>query len=106
MKYDWLLKLFGIADLVRHNRVQYNILIVDAGVCGTNTACHLPRIFSNPSDIAVIDRIPFSPDHVLSTTTNKLISSGYSTQSYIDRACKAIDAGDTWPELKGKGSTI
>ena len=82
---------------------QYDILIVGAGIFGTSTAYHLSKTHPNPSSIAVVDRTPFPPDHAASTDINKIIRPDYSTRFYMDLAYEAIEAWDTWPELKGKG---
>ena len=83
--------------------VQYDILIVGAGIFGTSTAYHLSKTHTKPSSIAVIDRTPFPPDHAASTDINKIVRPDYSSRFYMDLAYEAIEAWDTWPELKGKG---
>lgn len=82
---------------------QYDVLIVGAGIFGTSTAYHLSKTYSKPSEIAVIDRTPFPPDHAASTDINKIVRPDYSSRFYMDLAYEAIDAWNSWPELKGKG---
>lgn len=81
----------------------YEILIIGAGIFGTSTAYHLSKTHPNPSSIAVIDRTPFPPNHAASTDINKIIRPDYASRFYMDLAYEAIEAWDTWPELKGKG---
>ncbi|KAL8826889.1 MAG: hypothetical protein Q9191_003524 [Dirinaria sp. TL-2023a] len=83
--------------------IRYDILIVGAGIFGTSAAYHLSKSHPNPSSVAVIDRTPSPPDHGASTDINKIIRTDYSTRFYMDLAYEAVDAWDTWPELKGKG---
>lgn len=82
---------------------EYDVLIVGAGIFGTSTAYHLSKIHPDPSSIAVIDRTPFPPDHAASTDINKIIRPDYTSRFYMDLAYEAIEAWDTWAELKGKG---
>ena len=83
--------------------LQYDILIVGAGIFGTSTAYHLSKSYPKPSAIAVIDRTPFPPNHAASTDINKIIRPDYTSRFYMDLAYEAIDAWNSWPELKGKG---
>ena len=83
--------------------IHYDLLIVGAGIFGTSAAYHLARSHPKPSSVAIIDRTPFPPDHGASTDINKIIRPDYSVRFYMDLAYEAVDAWDTWPELKGKG---
>lgn len=82
---------------------EYDVLIVGAGIFGTSTAYHLSKTHPDPSSIAVIDRTPFPPDHAASTDINKIIRPDYSSRFYMELAYEALEAWDTWSELRGKG---
>ncbi|KAI9725752.1 MAG: hypothetical protein M1828_002635 [Chrysothrix sp. TS-e1954] len=82
---------------------DFDLLIIGAGIFGTSTAYHLSKTHPTPSRIAVIDRTPFPPDHAASTDINKIIRADYTSPFYMDLAYEAMDAWNTWPELKGKG---
>lgn len=76
------------------------ILIIGAGIFGTSTAYHLAKSHRDPSRITVLDRAPSPPDVAASTDINKIIRADYSSRFYCDLAYEALEAWQTWPELK------
>ncbi|KAL2354564.1 FAD dependent oxidoreductase [Cryomyces antarcticus] len=77
-----------------------SVLIVGAGIFGSSTAYHLSKTHPDPSSITVVDRTPSPPSPAASTDINKIIRADYTSRFYMDLAYEAIEAWNTWPELK------
>ncbi|KAF2104444.1 FAD/NAD(P)-binding domain-containing protein [Rhizodiscina lignyota] len=60
----------------------------------------LDSVHPDPSPIAIIDRTPFPPQHAASTDCNKIIRADYSSPFYMELAYEAMEAWNSWPELK------
>lgn len=76
-----------------------SVLIVGAGIFGASTAYHL-ALTSPTTSVTVLDRTPYPPSPAASTDINKIIRADYSSRFYADLAYEAIDAWQTWPELR------
>ena len=79
---------------------QSDVLIIGGGIFGTSTAYHYAKQRPWPISITVVDRTPFPPEHAASTDINKIIRADYSQRFYMDLAYEALDAWQSWPELK------
>ncbi|GAB7348106.1 hypothetical protein MBLNU459_g6128t1 [Dothideomycetes sp. NU459] len=79
-------------------------LIIGAGVFGASTAYHLAKGAAHADGasptITVLDRAPYPPSPAASTDINKIVRADYSSRFYADLAYEAIDAWQTWPELR------
>lgn len=80
--------------------VEYDILIVGAGIFGTSTAYHLSLTHPSPSRVLVIDRAPAPCPLAASSDINKIVRADYSKTFYMDLAYEALEAWKESPIIK------
>lgn len=83
-----------------HRSKHSEMLIIGAGVFGISTLYHLVHSKTPPTSVTILDRTPYPSTHAASTDINKIIRADYSSPFYMNLAHEALNAWQTWPELK------
>ncbi|KAJ5109994.1 hypothetical protein N7532_002639 [Penicillium argentinense] len=83
--------------------MDYEVLIIGAGIFGLSTAYHLAQRSTTPSRIAVLDRAPPPSTNAASTDLNKIVRADYSNALYLKLGLEAIEAWKTNPLFRHAG---